>query len=95
MQLNKVEVYFIEIDICVFEGKQRSKKCKLSLTLELVKVGGYDFPTHVMAPRNSHLFFFIGRYNAVPHVSTVAYDTLTPRVFVLRNPRFKVNGAFS
>jgi hypothetical protein len=23
----------------------------LSLSLESVKVGGYDFPTHVMAPR--------------------------------------------
>jgi hypothetical protein len=36
-------------------GKIEDKKYILSLSLELVKVGGYDFPTHVMVP-GSYLF---------------------------------------
>jgi hypothetical protein len=43
--------------LCVLVNKQSNEKYILSLSMGLVKVGGYDFPTHVMAPGNSRLFF--------------------------------------
>jgi hypothetical protein len=33
--------------------KQMNEKYVLSFRLKLIKVGGYDFPTHVMAPEQS------------------------------------------
>jgi hypothetical protein len=40
----------------VHRAHEKAEEQKLaffvSLNLELVKVGGYDFPTHVMAPGN-------------------------------------------
>jgi hypothetical protein len=44
-----MEMCLNEIHICVLVRKQRNEKYILSLNLELVNVGGYDFPTHVMA----------------------------------------------
>jgi hypothetical protein len=38
-------------------GKQRNKKYILNLSMELVKVDGYDFPHPFDGSRNSHLFF--------------------------------------
>jgi hypothetical protein len=57
-QLNKVEMGSNEIHIlCVFLGKLKNEKCMLSLSLELVEVGGYGLPHPCDGPRNSHLFF--------------------------------------
>jgi hypothetical protein len=42
--------------LCALVGKLRNEKYMFSLSLELVKVGSYDFPTHVMAPKQSPLF---------------------------------------
>jgi hypothetical protein len=48
---------FTEIHVCVcLWGENRKESCILSLNLKLIKVGGYDFPTYVMAP-GSFLFF--------------------------------------
>jgi hypothetical protein len=43
--------------LCVVVGKQRNEKYTLSLRLELVKVGGYDFPHPCDDQQNSHIFF--------------------------------------
>jgi hypothetical protein len=42
--------------VCLWENK-RNKKYTLSLSLELIKVGGYDFHHPCDGPQNSHLFF--------------------------------------
>jgi hypothetical protein len=47
------EIYII---LCALVGKWKIKKYILSLSLELLKVGGYDFPQPHDYPRNSGLF---------------------------------------
>lgn len=47
-----------KVDICVCLWENRNKKYNFSLILELVKVGGYTFPTHMMAPGTVTSFFF-------------------------------------
>jgi hypothetical protein len=42
----------------VLVGKQKHKQCILSLSLELLKSGCYDFPTHMMASGLVTRFFF-------------------------------------
>jgi hypothetical protein len=43
--------------LCTLVGKQRSEKYILSLSLELVKMGSYDFSHPCDDPQNSQVFF--------------------------------------
>jgi hypothetical protein len=52
-----MEMCFNEIQICVCLWEKKRNGKILSLGLELVKVGGYDFPHPGDGPRNSHVFF--------------------------------------
>jgi hypothetical protein len=54
----KVEMCVNEIHIrVVLVGKYRNEIYILSLSLELAKVGGYDFPHPCDDPQNSRLYF--------------------------------------
>jgi hypothetical protein len=55
-QSDEVEICFNELHICGACGQVEEQNI-LSLCLELVKVGGYDFPHPCYGPQNSHLFF--------------------------------------
>jgi hypothetical protein len=55
-QLNKVEMCFNEIRICVLVGKYENEKYILNLSLKLGNVGGYDFPHSCDGLQKSHFY---------------------------------------